>query len=90
MNSIDDVLDSRGTKYGIFANGAKIIQDLKRVIFTAKSRDKFSPDQAEAIELICHKLGRIVNGDHDYSDNWIDIAGYAKLVSDRLDGKPER
>ncbi len=43
-------------------------------------------DQVEALEMVCHKIGRIVNGDPDYSDSWHDIAGYAKLVADRLDG----
>jgi len=41
-------------------------------------------DQKEAVEMIAHKLGRIVNGDPHYDDSWVDIAGYAKLVSDRL------
>ena len=27
-----------------------------------------------------------MNGDPNYADSWIDIAGYAKLVSDRLEG----
>ena len=40
--------------------------------------------QAPALDMICVKLGRIVNGNPDYADNWVDIAGYAKLVSDRL------
>ena len=34
--------------------------------------------------MIAHKLGRIVNGDPYYADSYIDIAGYAKLVGDRL------
>jgi hypothetical protein len=33
-----------------------------------------------------HKIGRIVNGNPDAVDHWIDIAGYAKLISDRLEG----
>lgn len=44
-------------------------------------------DQMEALEMIVHKIGRILNGDPDYSDSWRDIAGYATLVADRLDGK---
>jgi hypothetical protein len=41
--------------------------------------------------MICHKLGRIGAGDPHYSDSWLDIAGYAKLVADRLDiGKTAR
>jgi len=34
--------------------------------------------------MIAHKIGRILNGDPNYADSWIDIAGYAKLVADRL------
>ena len=45
-------------------------------------------DQAEALEMIVHKIARIINGDADYSDSWRDIAGYAMLISDRLEGRP--
>jgi|SRR5688572_53085 len=44
-------------------------------------------DQREALEMNAHKVARILNGDPDYSDSWRDIAGYATLVADRLDGK---
>jgi hypothetical protein len=43
-------------------------------------------DQQEALDMICHKIGRIVNGDPNYADSWVDIAGYATLVADRLAG----
>jgi hypothetical protein len=35
--------------------------------------------------MIFHKLARIANGDPNYHDSWHDIAGYAKLVADRLE-----
>jgi len=41
-------------------------------------------DQQEALEMIAHKIARILNGDPNYVDSWVDIAGYAKLVADRL------
>ena len=44
------------------------------------------PDQREAMEMICQKMARIMNGDPNYSDSWHDIAGYATLVANRLDG----
>ena len=28
----------------------------------------------------------IINGDPNYIDSWVDIAGYATLVADRLNG----
>lgn len=48
------------------------------------------PDQREALDMIFHKIGRIVCGDPNYADSWHDIAGYAKLVENRLNGKSER
>jgi hypothetical protein len=37
--------------------------------------------------MICHKIGRAINGDPDYDDTWVDMAGYPQLVADRLRGK---
>ena len=48
--------------------------------------NKLAADQIEALDMIFHKIGRIINGDPDYVDSWVDIAGYAKLVADRLQG----
>ena len=37
-------------------------------------------DQKEALEMVVHKIGRILNGDPDYQDSWTDIIGYTRLV----------
>ncbi len=89
--SVDEVLAERGGRYGKFIDHAEITQALKRALVNhAIAHGKvLAPDQAEAIDMICHKLGRIVNGDPDYADSWVDIAGYAKLVADRLQGVAE-
>jgi hypothetical protein len=91
--SIEAILAERGKRYGVFMSHADITQDLKEVMrqFQPKN-DGCTPfhhlavDQREALEMIAHKIGRILNGDPNYSDSWHDIAGYAKLVADRLDG----
>lgn len=86
---VDATLTERGSRYGKFKDHAKITQELKQAIFRHMdnvSRVELDNDQQEALEMICHKIGRIVNGDPDYADSWIDIAGYAKLVADRLQG----
>ncbi len=46
--------------------------------------DRLANDQAQALDTICDKIARILNGDPNYIDNWHDIQGYAKLVEDRL------
>ena len=86
---IDAVLAERGTRYGKFVGHAKVTQALKYVIERGlDERTKvLADDQQEALDMICHKIGRIVNGDPDYADSWVEIAGYAKLVADRLEGK---
>ena len=85
---IDTTLEERGARYGTFAGHAEITQKLKACVADGLySRNKvLAPDQTEALEMICHKMGRIINGDPDYADSWVDIAGYAKLVADRLQG----
>lgn len=88
-NDVDAILEQRGNRYGSFVGHAEITQTLKYC--TAKSLRKRGKeldfDQQEALDMIFHKIGRIVNGDPNYADSWIDIAGYAKLVADRLEGK---
>jgi hypothetical protein len=92
MNTdVDKTLDERGKRYGKFINHATVTQELKQVIdFHLYTRGKnLADDQQEALDMICHKIGRIVNGDPDYVDSWIDIAGYATLVAHRLQGTPK-
>lgn len=88
IDTIDATLAERGSRYGKFIGHAEVTQNLKRTIAIALAdREKtLAKDQQEALDMIAHKIGRIVNGDPDYADSWIDIAGYAKLVADRLQG----
>ena len=85
---IEDVLLQRGDRYGHFVGVATISQNLKYIINVAlQERDKKLPvQQIEALDMICNKLGRIINGDNSYVDSWLDIAGYAQLVADNLNG----
>lgn len=87
--SVDTVLDSRAQDYGAFKDGAQLMQGLKRLMADHAQRHNktFADDQWEALEMIIHKVGRIVNGNPDKVDHWTDIAGYAKLVADRLEGR---
>lgn len=88
INNIENTLQERGNRYGKFIGHAEVTQSFKRLIRREiEKRDKIlDDDQREALDMIVHKIGRIINGDANYSDSWIDIAGYAKLVADRLDG----
>jgi hypothetical protein len=88
-STVDTTLDARAVDYGKFIEGAEVMQMLKRVVQNAlNNRDKvLAHDQAEAMDMIIHKIGRIVNGNPDVVDHWLDIAGYAQLIADRLEGR---
>mgnify|MGYP003346332777 CR=1 FL=1 len=85
-NDLNQTLEERGKRYGDFKGHAEVTQALKEEIISAlvQRQKTLDPDQQEALDMICHKIGRIINGDPDYADSWHDIAGYAQLVADRL------
>jgi hypothetical protein len=86
IDSLTDTLTERGKRYGKFKDHANVTQQLKATMFGFNPSLRLENDQKEALEMIAHKLGRIINGDPDYADSWHDIAGYAQLVADRLNG----
>lgn len=85
---VDETLNERAQDYGKFKDGAALMQGIKRLLADhARVHDKtFADDQWEALEMIVHKIARIVNGNPDKVDSWVDIAGYATLIADRLQG----
>lgn len=83
--SIDATLAERGSRYGDFAKHASVTQSIKNAMFDCRARGSLPDYMVEALEMIAHKLGRIVNGDPFYHDSWHDIIGYTKLVADRLE-----
>lgn len=82
-SSIDNILAERGKRYGDFIDHAAISQHLKQSM-ACPGWHELSCDQKEALEMIVHKIARILNGDPNYADSWVDIAGYAQLVANRL------
>lgn len=88
MSDTKDVLKERGSIYGNYLEQCKISQDLEIIMQkVVNSRNLLmASDQHDALSMIAVKISRILNGDPDYADNWRDIAGYATLVADRLDG----
>lgn len=83
QDDIDSILEERGSRYGDFSGQAAIAQGIKHAM-ASEGWCELSWDQKEALEMIASKIARILNGDPNYADSWIDIAGYAKLVADRL------
>ena len=88
MSTVANTLAERGSRYGQFADHAKIAQGLQDVLRAAPKWDQLDFDMKQALTVMCDKFARILNGDPFYLDNWHDIQGYAKLIEDRLNMIP--
>lgn len=84
MSDVNETLNERGKRYGDFLHHAHISQYLKGAMRDCPKWVQLHSDQQEALEMIAHKIARILNGDPHYSDSWHDIAGYSRLVEERL------
>ena len=87
--TVDETLEERGKRYGKFSDVAQKTQDLQEAFWEGVEYQKIMTIpafQSVAVDMILHKLARIAIGDSNYIDNWLDIAGYAQLVVDKLNG----
>lgn len=84
MSAIEETLAEREKRYGSFATHAAITQGIKRAMQEAPKWKALDASAKEALEMIAHKIGRILNGDPKYADNWHDLAGYATLIDQEL------
>jgi hypothetical protein len=81
---VTQVLAERGKDYGDYAGKAQFIQGVKYLMRSSPSWQAMDADMRESMEMIAHKMGRTLYGNPAHKDNFLDIAGYAKLVADRL------
>jgi hypothetical protein len=86
-DTVANTLDERGTRYGKFSGHAGITQHLKSVMHRQPGWMRLDMSQMESLDMIAHKIARILNGDPNYADSWHDIAGYASLIDNQLNGK---
>jgi hypothetical protein len=83
--NIENTLQLRESKYGKYETLAITAQQLKDIVRMGANYDSLSMPMKESVDMICHKIARIVNGGQPQEiDHWHDIAGYAKLVEDIL------
>jgi len=80
-------LIQRGNRYGSFETQSELCQRLKHAMRGHSGWCNLNEAQQESIEMIQHKVARIINGDPNYADSWHDISGYATLIENMLDKK---
>lgn len=81
------ILTEREVTHGDFEMKSIWIQEIMENLVGLDSWDDMEADKKEAIHMILVKLSRIIYGNSNHVDHWDDIAGYAELVSERLNKK---
>lgn len=95
--NVNEILDQRGATHGDYELQSFYAQNLKMPVQQhrakqmqrqqqqgVQSSSDMSYGQYEALEMIAHKMGRILAGNPNFQDHWDDIAGYATLVSRQI------
>lgn len=85
---IREILDEREKTHGDFVVHSMISQNLKECLWVQNGWRRLNLMQQEALEMICHKIARVVAGDPNHADHWRDISGYATLIADYLEERP--
>lgn len=80
MSNVKATLRQRGKTHGDFPNTAKSEQELRDWLRSQLNWDSLTYSERCALDMIVHKIARIMNGNPHFADHWHDIAGYAVLV----------
>ncbi len=89
--SIEQILKERGSRYnlyGSYKDHAQLTQNLKDDMRNHPGWHSLDADMQETLDMVQHKIARVLNGDHKYLDNWDDMLGYITLVTNRLRSDP--
>lgn len=81
--NIEEILKERGKTHGDFSQQSALSQGFKELM-RQSTRVGLYPHQKEALDMIVHKLSRILSGNPNEPDHWVDIAGYSTLVANEL------
>ena len=79
MSDIIEILKERETTHGDFREVSRIDQAFKSLLKSSPNWSNLSDTQKTSLEMISHKICRILCGDPDHGDHVKDIIGYAEL-----------
>lgn len=84
---IDLLLEARDATHGKYEKTAAAAQAIKAVLHKQDGWYNLEDDAKEALDMWATKVGRILGGNPDTIEHWIDCAGYSQLIVNRLKGK---
>jgi hypothetical protein len=78
-----DIINERRKTHGDFKENAKVSQAIKDAMANSPNWFGLNTTQKEGLEMLASKIARVLCGDPDFEDHWVDIAGYAKIASEK-------
>ena len=78
--NIEETIEIRDARYGGFKNVAHTSHAIKTAMRGSNGWYDLSNDKREALEMVAHKIARILNGNANYRDSWHDCIGYLRLI----------
>ena len=85
--NIQDVLNDRAKTHGDFEDYAETMAKLTEAVELCEP--VLSAVQKQALFMILSKISRIVNGNPNVVDHWVDIVGYTTLVINYISSDDE-
>jgi len=83
--TINATLSEREKTHGLYRNQAACAQQLKNVMREMPGWKFLEYFQAQTLDATADKIARILAGNPDFKDHWVDIQGYAALVHRELE-----
>ncbi len=84
--TVKKILAQRQKTHGNFESHASISQGLKAVMQASPNWNELTDVQKEALEMMQHKIARLLNGDYTFLDHVVDISGYNELMLNHMKG----
>jgi hypothetical protein len=84
MAEVRDILKERSKTHGDFTDVANCSQQTLDGWRSKPGWDKLSLTQKEGLAMIAHKVARILSGNPNEREHWLDGAGYFTCVADRI------
>ena len=90
---VNDVLAQRGNVHGKFGDNATFHEYMMAGMQAHRNGigwQNLSARQKLSLDAMAQKIARILSGDPNFIDHWLDVEGYAKLVRVNLETGEDR
>lgn len=89
-SNIADTLEERQKTHGAYEDHARVTQQIKDIMQAERGWGALTFSQRETLDMIAHKIGRVLAGNPNFHDHWHDIAGYSTLIANQLVPPPKK